>query len=216
MGARVFGAGTGNITIYAVDKLTDSEYTVMTDRIEAATFACAVAAAGGELYMEGIKPGYIRTVTNILKNSGAAVAEYPDSVYVGAPSQISCPQLVSTGPYPGFPTDAQSLLMSVMSCSKGSGVIRENIFENRFGHAQELRRLGADIIIDGRSAYVRGAALTGGQVTARDLRSGAALVVAALAAEGETTVEKAVYIDRGYDDLVGKLGSLGASIERVN
>ena len=216
MGARVFGAGTGTITVYAVSRLSDSEYTVMPDRIEASTFLCASATSGGKLYIDGVNPEHIRSVINILTAGGAKVAEYANSLFIVCPSRLKCPEYVCTRPYPGFPTDVQSLMMSVMSCSVGEGMIIENIFENRFGHAYELSKMGAHIDISGRCAFVHGSSLAGGEVTARDLRSGAALVVAALAAEGETVVDKAEYIDRGYDNLEQKLRNLGVDIERVN
>ena len=215
MGARVFGAGTGVITIYAVKKLHDSEYTVMSDRIEAATFACAAVATGGRLFLNGIRANHMRAVINVLKKCGATVVEYPDCIDIISQSSPICPDYVSTRPYPGFPTDAQSLIMSVMSCSKGEGTVVENIFENRFGHASELKKMGADIVINGRSAYVRGNALTGALVSSRDLRSGASLTVAALAADGESIIQKAEFIDRGYDSFEKKLESVGAKIERI-
>lgn len=215
MGARVFGAGTGVITIYAVKKLHDSEYTVMSDRIEAATFACAAVATGGRLFLNGIRANHMRAVINVLKKCGATVVEYPDCIDIIAQSSPICPDYVSTRPYPGFPTDAQSLIMSVMSCSKGEGTVVENIFENRFGHASELKKMGADIVINGCSAYVRGNALTGALVSSRDLRSGASLTVAALAADGESIIQKAEFIDRGYDSFEKKLESVGAKIERI-
>lgn len=216
MGARVYGAGTNIITIYAVKDLMGSEYTVMSDRIEAATFACAAASSGGSLFIDGISPDHIRTVVNILRQCGTKIVEYPNSIYIISKAKPLCPRFVSTRPYPGFPTDAQSLIMSVMSASCGEGVIVENIFENRFGHAIELQKMGADINISDRSAYIKGTTLHGASVEARDLRSGAALVVAAMSAEGESVIERAEYIDRGYDNFEQKLKSTGAEIERVN
>lgn len=216
MGARVYGAGTGVITVYAVSRLSDSEYTVMPDRIEAATFLCATAIAGGDVYLDGVNPEHIRSVINILAKGGVKFAEYTNSLFAVSTSRVKCPSYVSTRPYPGFPTDVQSLIMSVMSCSQGDGIIVENIFENRFGHALELAKMGAHIDLMGRYAHVHGTSLSGCEVTAGDLRSGAALAVAALGAEGESTVNRAEYIDRGYDNFEQKLRSLGADIERVN
>lgn len=214
MGARVFGAGTGMITIYAVSHLCPCEYTVMPDRIEASTFLCAVSAAGGETYIGGINPVFFKPVIGAVCCGGAVICEYSDGIYVRVNDVLSCPPVISTAPYPGFPTDAQSLMMSVMSCSVGEGEIRENIFENRLGHGFELAKMGADIAIDGNRAYIRGTKLSGSDVTACDLRSGAALVVAALSAEGETCINGAEYIDRGYDGLINKLADLGAKCRK--
>ena len=215
MGARVYGAGGCIITIYPVESLSDSEYTVMPDRIEASTFACAVAATGGRIYIDGIKPDYLASVLNVLRSGGAFVAEYPSGIFMSCLSGFRCPPIVSTGPYPGFPTDVQSLIMSVMSTSQGEGIIKENIFENRFGHAAELVKMGADISVSGSSAFIKGSELCGCSVCAQDLRSGAALVVASLAARGDSVIERAEYIDRGYDGFVNKLNSIGAAVERI-
>lgn len=215
MGARVFGAGTETVTIYAVKDLDESEYTVMPDRIEAITFACACACCGGVVNLHNINYNHISNVMMLMQNMGLKVAPYSDKMIVSSKSKLRCPNYVSTRPYPGFPTDAQSILMSVMSMSEGSGKIVENIFENRLKHAYELVKMGADIEVLGNSAFVTGKTLTGGTVDACDLRSGAALVIAALGSDGESVVNKCEYIDRGYDSFVPKLKNLGARIERV-
>lgn len=216
MGARIFGAGTDTVTVYAVKKLNDIEYTVMPDRIEAATFACAAAAAGGSVYMNGVEPEHIAPVLAALEKSGVRVVRYASSLLVMSDGLLECAPYISTGPYPAFPTDAQSLMMSVMSVSRGSGVIVENIFENRLRHAYELKKMGADISVSGRRAIVNGEKLHGAHTCACDLRSGAALAVAALAADGETVIEKAEYINRGYDNFAEKFRSLGAIVEGMN
>ncbi|MBQ7901296.1 MAG: UDP-N-acetylglucosamine 1-carboxyvinyltransferase [Clostridia bacterium] len=215
MGARVFGAGSSIITIYAVRELHESNFTVMPDRIEAVTFACACAAAGGTLKLNKAQYEHMAAPMNVLGTMGLTAVPYADAVVVTAKRPMTCVPIVTTGPYPAFPTDAQSLVMSVMSCADGEGVVVENVFENRFGHASELGKMGADISVSGKRAVVRGKKLQGAVTEACDLRSGAALVVAGLAAEGETIVEHSEYIDRGYQDFVQKLSSIGACVERI-
>ncbi len=215
MGARVFGAGTDTVTIYAVNRLDESEYTVMPDRIEAITFACACACAGGIVNLHNINYNHINSVMTLLSSMGLNVVPYCNKMTVSSKAKLKCPQLISTRPYPGFPTDAQSILMSVMSMSEGTGKIVENIFENRLNHAYELLKMGADIVVNGNSAIVNGKSLAGAKVNSCDLRSGAALVIAALGCEGESIINKCEYIDRGYQSFVPKLKALGAHIERV-
>ncbi len=215
MGARVFGAGTSQITVYAVNQLGSSEYTVMPDRIEAITFACACASAGGIVKLNNINYNHISGVMSLLSNMGISIVSNDTSVTVSSYSKPKCPPLVSTRPYPGFPTDAQSLFMSVMSVSNGSGMVAENIFEDRLRHALELKKMGADITVNGNRALITGTSLCGARVNSCDLRSGAALVVAALAAKGESYIEKCEYIDRGYENFAQKLINLGADIERL-
>ncbi len=215
MGARISGAGTGVITIYPVGELDHSCYRIMPDRIEALTFACACATAGGNILLNNVECGHISAPASILRMMGVTVVEYSHAMLVASRDSIHCLPMISTGPYPAFPTDAQSLFMSVMSGACGEGNIVENIFENRFGHASELIRMGADIKIDGRIAHISGGRLRGAETYACDLRSGAALVVAGLGAEGETIVHNSRYIDRGYDGFVQKLCGLGACAERI-
>lgn len=215
MGGRILGAGTSYITIFPVNNLKNGEYTVMPDRIEALTFASICAVCGGELVMNRTGAEDIAVPVNKLRCMGLTVVPCADRIIVRSGKPLTCLPKVSTAPYPGFPTDAQPLLMSVMCTAEGEGIIEENIFENRLGHASELIKMGADIRTDGSCAYVRGGRLYGTEVTAGDLRSGAALVTAGLAAEGITVVYGSEYIDRGYDSLVKKLNDIGAFAERI-
>ena len=215
MGAKIFGAGTDLITIYAADDFNDSNYTVMPDRIEAITYACACASSGGIIRLDKINYNHISSVMNVLCRMGVKIVPYTDSMMVISNKKIQCPGMLSTRPYPGFPTDAQSLLMSVMSSSEGVGVIVENIFENRLNHAYELNKMGADIRIQDNKAIIRGTKLHGADTQSQDLRSGAALVVAALGCDDLTTVSNCDYIDRGYENFTQKLHSLGAKLERA-
>ena len=216
MGARIFGAGTSCISIYSVECLENSSYTVMPDRIEAATYCCAVASCGGKAEIKNIIPHHIDSVLSLLEKNGAQVMRFPSSVYISSKGQLRCAPFVSTGPFPAFPTDAQSIMMSVMSLSSGEGYIVENIFENRFGHALQLKKMGADITVADNRAHVKGGKLFGSNVTSCDLRSGAALIIAAIGAEGETYIDNCQYIDRGYENFEEKFGSLGVQIERMD
>ncbi len=216
MGASVKGAGTDVIEITGGIKLHDCEYTVIPDRIAAATYMAAAVASGGRAEIKNVVPNHTSAFIAVMRESGASISVRDKSVYIFAPKYIRPVRLINTMPYPGFPTDAQSLVMSVMSIARGTGIIRENIFQGRYSHADELVRMGADISVSDKTAVIRGVrALSGCEVAAADLRSGAALAVAALAADGETSISNVHYIDRGYESLDETLALLGADIERV-
>ena len=212
-GASIRGAGSPEIHICGFTPRPYTEHTVMPDRIAAATYLCAAAAAGGDVLLEGAVPAQIDTVCAALKEMGCGVVAGADSVRLRSAGRLRAGRPVVTRPYPGFPTDAQALLMA--ACLRAEGVFVENIFENRYRHVDELRRLGADIRVEGRVAMVTGVnALHGAPVTASDLRGGAALILAGLAAEGETRVEDAGHVERGYDDIAGALRAVGADVTR--
>jgi UDP-N-acetylglucosamine 1-carboxyvinyltransferase len=216
MGARVRGAGTDLITIDGVARLHGTRYRVMPDRIETGTFLVAAAATGGEIRLRGARADILDAVLDKLREAGAAVeigAEWIGLRAGGARSAAN----VRTAPYPGFPTDMQAQFMALNSIARGTAVVTETIFENRFMHAQELRRLGADIEVEGNTAIVKGVAhLEGATVMATDLRASASLVVAGLVAHGATTVDRIYHLDRGYEKIEDKLSRLGARIRRVN
>ena len=214
MGARVDGAGSGRIAIRGVKRLRGVAYRPMPDRIEAGTLLAAAAATGGEIALSGARPGDLRAVLEKLRETGCRVDAEGEGILLRAAREPRAVD-VTTQPYPGFPTDMQAQMMALCAVSRGTGIIRENLFENRYGHAAELRRMGADIVVHGRTAVVRGGRLRGARVAAGDLRGGAALVIAAIAAEGESRVEGLEHIDRGYEHLEVKLASLGAKIARI-
>lgn len=215
MGGRVRGAGTKIIKIEGVSELTGCEHQVIPDRIEAGSYLMAAAITGGELVLENVIADHLKPVIAKLVEIGCEIEEGDSSLYIRAPLSLGSAD-IKTLPYPGFPTDMQAQYMALMTRSGGASVITETVFENRFMHAAELRRMGADIRINGRSAVVEGPSrLKGAVVKATDLRAGAALVIAALAAEGQTEIGNTYYIDRGYDQLVAKLQAVGARITRV-
>lgn len=215
MGAKVRGAGTGTIRIEGVDLLRGTSYTVIPDRIEAGTYMVAAAITRGEVFVEGAISDHLGPVIAKMREMGIHVMEGENGVHVRATNDLR-PVDVKTLPYPGFPTDMQAQFMALLMTVKGTSVITETVFENRFMHVEELKRMGADIKIDARTAVIEGGQpLTGAQVKATDLRAGAALVLAGLAAEGETEVTELHHIDRGYVQLVEKLKALGADIERL-
>ena len=215
MGARIKGAGTDVITIEGVDSLSPCEVNVIPDRIEAGTFMIAAAITGGDVILEGCNPEHLEALVTKLKEAGIAISAVDGGIRVqGAPEIKSVD--VKTLPYPGFPTDLQAQIMALMAVSRGSSVITETIFENRFMHVAELRRLGANIAVDGHNAVIKGVKkLKGAPVMATDLRASASLVVAGLVAEGKTTLARVYHIDRGYQAIEKKLTALGASIRRV-
>ena len=215
MGAKITGIGSDRLVIEGVESLHSAEHSVIPDRIEAGTFLCAVAAAGGEITLKHCRPDTLDAVIVKLKEAGLIVETGSD--WIKATMQ-SRPKAVSfrTSEYPAFPTDMQAQLMAVNAIASGSASITETIFENRFMHVQELNRLGADIAIEGNTAIAQGVEkLSGAIVMATDLRSSASLVIAGLAAQGETQVDRIYHLDRGYDRMEQKLTLLGANIQRV-
>ena len=215
MGARISGAGTDVIRIYGVDRLHGTHYRIMPDRIETGTYLCAAAATGGSIRLTGTSSGYLDVVIDKLTEAGCDIAIEPDAIRLTAPARLNSVS-IRTEPYPAFPTDMQAQFMAINAVADGTAVIRETIFENRFMHAVELIRLGADIKIDGNTAFVKGVAkLDGATVMATDLRASAGLVIAGLAAQGETLVDRIYHLDRGYEKLEQKLSALGARVRRV-
>jgi UDP-N-acetylglucosamine 1-carboxyvinyltransferase len=215
MGARIGGAGEDVITVDGVSALAGCDFTIIPDRIEAGTFMMAAAITGGDVYVRGARSEHLHAVILKLREAGVEIQEDADGVRVignGRSGSVD----IKTMPYPGFPTDLQAQMMAVMALADGRSVISETIFENRFMHVLELNRMGADIKVEGNSAFVRGvAALSGAPVMATDLRASVCLVLAALAAEGETEVSRVYHLDRGYNRIEEKLSALGADIRRV-
>jgi UDP-N-acetylglucosamine 1-carboxyvinyltransferase len=215
MGARIEGAGSDVIRIHGVSALNGAEHTVMPDRIETGTYLTAAVAAGGRVRLLGAARESLDATLEKLREAGAQIRVSGTTIDIEAsarPKSVS----VRTAPFPGFPTDMQAQFMALASIAEGTAVITETIFENRFMHALELQRLGADISIQGNSALVRGVErLQGATVMATDLRASAGLVIAGLVAEGETVVDRIYHLDRGYEALEQKLSALGARIERV-
>jgi UDP-N-acetylglucosamine 1-carboxyvinyltransferase len=217
MGAKIEGAGTHTITIQGVPGLEGATHTVLPDRIETGTYAMAVAATGGEVFLDGARADLLPAVLDVLREAGIEISETNRGLRVARNGAALKPVNVATSPYPGFPTDLQAQLMALMCRANGVSQIRETIFENRFMHVQELARLGADITVSGDMAKVRGVpSLTGAEVMATDLRASVSLVIAALMAEGETIVNRVYHLDRGFERLEEKLGSCGARIERLH
>ena len=217
MGARIKGAGQSVIEVEGVGRLGGARHSVLPDRIETGTYAMAVAMAGGDVVLEGARPELLQDAFDVLAEAGARVTPTNEGVRIQRNGAGLSPVDVTTAPFPGFPTDLQAQFMALMTRSRGSSRIRETIFENRFMHVGELARLGARIRLDGDSAIVDGVdKLTGAPVMATDLRASVSLVIAALAAEGETTVNRVYHLDRGFEHLEQKLGACGAQIERLS
>jgi UDP-N-acetylglucosamine 1-carboxyvinyltransferase len=215
MGARVRGAGTNILKIEGVEGLSGTTYSVIPDRIEAGTYMVAAAMAGGKVTLENVLGDHLKPVIAKLRETGVEIIQENGSLTVISDGQIHAVD-VKTLPYPGFPTDMQAQMMALMTIARGTSVITETVFENRYMHVDELKRMGADIRIEGRSAVIRGVdGLTGAQVNATDLRAGAALITAGLIADGETLISGTQHIDRGYVDIENKFRSLGADIYRV-
>jgi len=211
LGARIAGAGTPVITAEGPIRLRSAEHTVLPDRIAAATYMSAAAAAGGDIELESMEPEHVRRVSEVLAAAGCEIREGKSSLRVISGAPLKAAPAVATRPYPGFPTDAQPPLMGALLRAEGTSVFVENIFENRYRHAGELRRMGADIKTEGKVAIVTGVKrLHGCELEATDLRGGAALAVAALSAEGESFISGLRHIDRGYEDMAGELSALGA------
>ena len=216
MGARISGAGTPEIEVTGVARLNGAHHCVLPDRIEAGTYATAVAMTGGDVLLEGVTPDLLQEAFDALAQAGAEITPENRGVRVRRNGAGIAPVDVSTAPFPGFPTDLQAQFMALMTRAKGSSRITETIFENRFMHVQELARLGAKIRLEGDTAIVEGVEhLQGAPVMATDLRASVSLVIAALAAEGETMVNRVYHLDRGFEALEQKLGACGADIERL-
>ncbi len=214
MGAKIEGRGSDRLVIDGVPELRPADVRVIPDRIETGTYMIAVAATGGEVQLTGCNPAHLPALTEKLLQAGVHVEEKEDTILVAARGDLRSVD-IKTLPYPGFPTDLQAQMMALMNLASGLSVIVETIFENRFMHVAELRRMGADIRIDGRSAVVRGTGrFTGARVMATDLRASASLVIAGLAAQGVTEISRIYHLERGYEKLVDKLRSLGAAIWR--
>lgn len=215
MGADIQGHGTDRIVIQGVERLHGAEHRVIPDRIEAGTFLCAVGAAGGDITLRNVEPSHMGATLDKLTEAGLAIETGPGWIrgaISGRPRAVGA----RTHEYPGFATDMQAQLMALDSVADGTAVVVETIFENRYMHVQELRRMGADIDIDGHTAVVRGVPrLSGATVMATDLRASAGLVIAGLVAEGETVIDRVYHLDRGYDRMERKLSALGAQIERL-
>ncbi|MEL7648021.1 MAG: UDP-N-acetylglucosamine 1-carboxyvinyltransferase [Sedimentibacter sp.] len=212
MGGNIVGAGTKTIRIKGVKKLHKTEHTVIPDRIEAGTYMVAAAATGGDVIVENVVSSHLQPVIAKLREAGAVVEEFDDKIRVHSDGNIK-PVDIKTLPYPGFPTDMQAQFMAMLSVAEGTSIIHETIFENRFMHANELLRMGADVKIEGSSAVMKGrSGLSGAKVKATDLRAGAALIIAGLLADGETEVSEVYHIKRGYANIIEKLRNIGADI----
>jgi UDP-N-acetylglucosamine 1-carboxyvinyltransferase len=215
MGADVRGAGTDTIKINGVDKLHGGSYAIIPDQIEAGTYMIAAAATGGEVLVKNVIPRHLECISAKLRETGTIVQEYEDSVLIKGASTLRRAN-VKTLPYPGFPTDMQPQMGVLMCIANGTSVITEGVYDNRFKYTNELRKMGAEIQVDGRVAVIEGGKrLTGAPVHACDLRAGAAMVIAGMCASGTTVVDDVRFIERGYENFVGKLNSLGADIKCV-
>lgn len=218
MGAKIEGAGTSTIKISGVTSLKGINYKVIPDRIEAGTFACCVAATGGEVILSDVVPETLGALLDVLRRAGVGIETGADFIKVTRDKNMPLKAIdIETQPYPGFPTDLQAQFMGLMTIADGVSIFHENIFENRFMHAPELRRLGADITVRGNEAVVRGVkTLKGAQVMATDLRASVSLVIAGLVAEGETSIGRVYHLDRGFENLESKLSNCGADIKRAS
>jgi UDP-N-acetylglucosamine 1-carboxyvinyltransferase len=216
MGAKISGLGSSTIRVDGVDALHGAEHSVLPDRIETGTYAMAVAIAGGEIELKGTHRDLIGSVADLLEHVGTTVAQTNRGLAIARNGVRPIAMDVTTAPYPGFPTDLQAQFMALMATAEGTSHIRETIFENRFMHVPELARMGADIHVEGDTARVTGVTkLKGAPVMATDLRASVSLVLAGLAAEGETIVNRVYHLDRGFENLEQKLSGAGADIERV-
>jgi UDP-N-acetylglucosamine 1-carboxyvinyltransferase len=217
MGAKISGAGTSRIVIEGVPKLRGARHAVLPDRIETGTYAMAVAMTGGDVLLQNARPELLQSALDVLAQTGTSVTPTNEGIHIARNGVGLSPVDVTTAPFPGFPTDLQAQLMALMSRADGTSHITETIFENRFMHVQELARLGARIQLDGETATIEGVdRLKGAPVMATDLRASVSLVIAALAAEGETMVNRVYHLDRGFERLEDKLARCGAAIERIS
>jgi UDP-N-acetylglucosamine 1-carboxyvinyltransferase len=215
MGADIMGAGTDVIKIRGVSALHGTTYSVIPDQIEAGTYMVAAAATGGDLLIKNVIPKHLDPITNRLLKIGVNVEEFDDSIRVTTDGPLVRTN-IKTAPHPGFPTDMQPLVSTLLTLAEGTSIITEDIFDDRFRYVEELRRMGAQISVDGKVAVIEGGTtLTGAQVTAPDLRAGAALIIAGLAAYGVTEIENIHYVERGYEDIAAKLRGVGAEIEKT-
>ena len=216
MGAKIEGAGTATIRIQGVERLHAARHAVLPDRIETGTYAMATAMTGGDVMLLGARTELLEAPLQLLASAGVEITKTNEGIRVRRDGAGLGPVEVSTAPFPGFPTDLQAQLMALMTRARGTSKITETIFENRFMHVQELARLGARIHLDGETATIEGVErLKGAPVMATDLRASVSLVIAALAAEGETIVHRVYHLDRGFERLEQKLARCGAAIERV-
>jgi UDP-N-acetylglucosamine 1-carboxyvinyltransferase len=216
MGAQISGAGTDVIRIRGVERLSGANHRIMPDRIETGTYLCAAAATGGDVRLTQTSAAYLDAVVDKLMDAGCEITTERDAIRLKAPARLKAVSL-RTAPYPAFPTDMQAQFMAINAVADGVSTIRETIFENRFMHANELQRLGADIQIEGSNAIVRGVShLEGATVMATDLRASASLVIAGLVAQGETTIDRIYHLDRGYERIEEKLARLGAKVRRAH
>ena len=216
MGAQISGAGTDVIRIRGVERLSGANHRIMPDRIETGTYLCAAAATGGDVRLTQTSAAYLDAVVDKLMDAGCEITTERDAIRLKAPQRLKAVSL-RTAPYPAFPTDMQAQFMAINAVADGVSTIRETIFENRFMHANELQRLGADIQIEGSNAIVRGVShLEGATVMATDLRASASLVIAGLVAQGETTIDRIYHLDRGYERIEEKLARLGAKVRRAH
>jgi UDP-N-acetylglucosamine 1-carboxyvinyltransferase len=217
MGAKIEGAGTSRIVVTGVARLGGAHHAVLPDRIETGTYAMAVAMTGGDVVLEGARADLLQSALDVLVKAGVEVSSTNAGIRVRRNGQPLEAVDVETDPFPGFPTDLQAQFMALMTKARGTSRIRETIFENRFMHVQELARLGAKIRLEGDCAHVEGVAkLTGAPVMATDLRASVSLVIAGLAAEGETTINRVYHLDRGFEALEAKLTRCGALVERLS
>ncbi len=216
MGAQIEGIGTDTIRVVGVDKLYGCDYSIIPDRIEAGSFAAAAAITGGDVELIGARIEHMQSVVEKFTDAGVEMRETEFGIQVTAPKKIQCIDII-TQPYPGFPTDMQAQMMAMLSMADGASMITETIFENRYMHVPELTRMGAKIVVHGSSAMIRGVPeLVAAEVMATDLRASLSLVIAALAAKGETIIHRVYHLDRGYERLEEKLSACGAKIERIS
>jgi UDP-N-acetylglucosamine 1-carboxyvinyltransferase len=217
MGAKITGAGTSRIVVDGVGRLHGARHSVLPDRIETGTYAMAVAMTGGDVLLQNTRPDLLQSALDVLEQAGVTVTPTNEGIRIARNGAGLNPVEVTTQPFPGFPTDLQAQLMALMTRAKGTSHITETIFENRFMHVQELARLGARISLDGERATIEGVErLKGAPVMATDLRASVSLVIAGLAAEGVTTVNRVYHLDRGFEKLEDKLAACGAAIERIS
>jgi UDP-N-acetylglucosamine 1-carboxyvinyltransferase len=217
MGAKIEGLGSSTLFVQGVDELHGAEHTVLPDRIETGTYAMAAAITGGEVFLDGARGDLLREALDLLRQSGVEIEETPSGIKVARNGNGLVAVEVNTAPFPGFPTDLQAQLLALMCMAQGTSTVRETIFENRFMHVQELARLGARIDLKGDTAYVTGVSgLLGAQVMATDLRASVSLVIAGLAAQGETVIGRVYHLDRGFERIEAKLSQCGAYIERLS